>query len=422
MKTFLKNPSFHLFLLAGLAMAMPVYRSFANAFIIISFLVGVFLVYHRNSGLRTLLRPIIAIPVFFYLYLLINGLCGYNYDFLLKQLNKNLLFILVPFSILILYKDFFYIKILRLFTYSLVTITSVLLFHNLIKFISGAESSAFYFQAFTELIGEHAVYFSLYLSLGILICLDQIQKQAYIHINKWMILIFSLGLWFSASKAIILATLPMVIFYLIGQSGISFKKAAIGLSVLFVFGISITMNPFLKQRFVEGFNYDINFKPTNKLEDARVFTSAEIDEISDLELRVILGKISTYHLVKDQNLIFGYGLSDYQDYLDYYYMYYGLAPFHYEGYSPHNQFITTLVSSGLVGLFIFLAYIGYSFYKAFIKRHYLYISFLILFCFAMCFETYLLRAKGIIFFFFFNSFFLMHKTQDTKDEDRNIRK
>ncbi|NEV94505.1 O-antigen ligase family protein [Psychroflexus sp. YR1-1] len=252
--------------------------------------------------------------------------------------------------------------------------------------------------------------------------MDQIQKQTYIRVNALMILIFSLGLWFSASKAIILATLALVIFYLISQSGISFKKAAIGLSVLVVFGISIATNPFLKQRFIEGFTYDINFEPTDKLENARVFTSAEIDEISDLELRVILGKISTYHLVKDQNLMFGYGLSDYQDYLDYYYMYYGLAPFHYEGYSPHNQYITTLVSSGLVGLFIFLLYIGYSFYRGFIKGHYLYLSFLILFCFAMVFETYLLRAKGIIFFFFFNSFFLIHNAQNTKDEDSNIRK
>lgn len=419
MKTFLKNPSFHLFLLAGVAVTIPIYKSFTNAFIIISVLVGVFLVYQNKLGLRIFLKPIIAIPVLFYLYLLINGLSGYNNEFLLKQLNKNLLFVVVPFSILILYKDFFYNKILRLFTYSLLIVTLVLLFHSFIKLGSGADSSAIYFHKFTELISEHAVYFSLYLSLGVLICLDQIQKQAYINFNKLMILLFSIGLWFSGSKAIMIATIALVFFYLINQRSFSFKKVAIGFSIVFLFIISIVTNPYLKQRFVEGLNYDIEFKPVDELEKAKVFTKAEIDEISDLELRVILGKISTYHLANDQKLIFGYGLSDYQDYLDYYYMYYGLAPFYYEGYSPHNQYITTMVSSGLVGLFIFLLYIGYSFYHGFIKRNFLYLSFLILFCFAMTFETYLLRIKGIIFFFFFNSFFLIHNTQD---EDSNIRK
>jgi O-antigen ligase len=154
------------------------------------------------------------------------------------------------------------------------------------------------------------------------------------------------------------------------------------------------------------------------LEEAKVFSNSEIDSISDLELRVIFSKIALYHLIDDNKLIFGYGVSDYQDYLDYYYMYYGLAPFHYEGYSPHNQYVFTLVNSGLIGLSILLTYLVYSFYYAFRKKHYLYLSFLTLFCFSMLFETYLLRTKGIVFFFFFNSIFLIYNQQN---ENRNIR-
>jgi O-antigen ligase len=418
MKALLKNPTFHLFLLVGIAMTLPLYRSVLNGFIIISFLISIYFFFIRGRSLRLIFNPVLSILLLFYIYLFVNGLFGYNMSQLMRQLDKNLLFLIIPFSSLILFKVNNFYKILRLYTFSLSTITLALLITNLVKIGMGGNMSSLYFHQFTDLIGEHAVYFSLYLSFGILICLDLIQNQINTRINKLIIIIFSLGLWFGASKAIIILTVPLVFTFLYFIKILSFKKTALIFILVSIFSLSFFFNPYLKDRFVEGLSYNIEFEPVDKLEEAKVFSNSEIDSISDLELRVIFSKIALYHLIDDNKLIFGYGVSDYQDYLDYYYMYYGLAPFHYEGYSPHNQYVFTLVNSGLIGLSILLTYLVYSFYYAFRKKHYLYLSFLTLFCFSMLFETYLLRTKGIVFFFFFNSIFLIYNQQN---ENRNIR-
>jgi len=414
----IKNPTFHLFLLAGIAMTLPLYRSMLNGFIIISFLISIYIFFIKGKSFRLILNPVLAILLLFYIYLFFNGLFGYNMSQLMRQLDKNLLFLIIPFSILILFKADYFNKILRLYTFSLSTLTLVLLITNVFKLFMKGDISSLFFHQFTDLIGEHAVYFSLYLSFGILICLDLIQKHINTRINKLIIIIFSLGLWFAASKAIIIVTVPLVFTFLYLIKILSFKKTALIFILVSIFSLSFFFNPYLKDRFIEGLSYNIEFEPEDKLEEAKVFSNSEIDSISDLELRVIFSKIALYHLIDDNKFIFGYGVSDYQDYLDYYYMYYGLAPFHYEGYSPHNQYVFTLVNSGLIGLSILLTYLIYSFYYAFRKKHYLYLSFLTLFCFSMLFETYLLRTKGIVFFFFFNSIFLIYNQQN---ENRNIR-
>lgn len=411
MKAFLKNPTFHLFLLAGIALTLSVYRPVLNAFIITSFLVSIYIYFLESKRIKLILNPVLAIPLLLYIYLLVNGLFGYNMSKLLTQLDKNLLFLIIPFSVLVLFKGEYFYRILKFYTFSLCIVTLVLLINNLINFLLGADMSSLHFHQFTSLIGEHAVYYSLFLSLGILICLDQIHKQTNTRINKLIIFIFSLGLWFSASKAIIIVTIALAIVFLILNKAISYKRMAFSFLIVSLFSLSFFFNPYLKERFLEGFSYDIDFEPTDKLENAKVFSKSEIQAISDLELRVILSKIALFHLMDDDKLVFGYGVSDYQDYLDYYYMYYGLAPFYYEGYSPHNQYVFALVNSGLIGLSILLMYLTYSFYLAIKGRQYLYISFLILFCISMIFETYLIRTKGIVFFFFFNSIFLSYNQQ-----------
>lgn len=416
MKSFLKNPLFHLILLAGIAMMLPLYRSFSNGFIIISFVVSLYLFFLKDKKAKFIFNPVFAIPLLLYIYLLINGLFGYNTGSLLRQLDKNLLYLIISFSALFLFKANHLYKILRTYTFSLSLITIALLVNNLFKILLGNYFSSLYFHQFTELIGEHAVYFSLYLSFGILISLELLQKQINTKINKFIIAIFSLGLWFAASKAIIVITIALVFISFI--KSLSFKKITLSILLVSIFSLSLFYNPYLKERFLEGFSYNIEFNPVSELEEAKVFSNSEIDSISDLELRVILSKIALYHLIDDDKLLFGYGVSDYQEYLDYYYMYYGLAPFHYEGYSPHNQYVFALVNSGLVGLTILLIYLSYSFYYAFNRKHHLYLSFLILFCFSMIFETYLVRTKGIVFFFFFNSIFLIY---NQKNENRNIR-
>ncbi|WP_019037501.1 O-antigen ligase family protein [Psychroflexus tropicus] len=418
MNKVLLHPNLHLILLTGISISIPLPRLVGNIFIIVSFAISLYVFKKNKKGLKDLLDASFIFPAVFYTYILLNGLYGYNSNEFLRQIDKNFLALIIPFSLLTLLKPFFFDKIKKTYSYALVLITLSLILINIINLLSGGPSSMYYFHDFTEFVGINAVYFSLFLSLGILICLNQVYKRIDIKINLIFLLTFALGLLFCASKAIIAATIIVSLIHEIFSKK-SKKTLLFIISIGTIFTFIIYSNPYLKERFVEGVKYDLIFETSDELANAKEFSNSEIDNISDLELRAIFLKISIYHLVNDGNLLFGYGVSDYQDYLDYYYMVYGLAPFHYEGYSPHNQYAYSLVSSGIIGLLILVLYLVYSFFQNFKYNNLLGLCFLILICIAMLFETYLLRTKGIIFFFFFNTYFLLDNKQHENSNFRN---
>lgn len=398
-------------LLIAIVCTVPLFIPLGNAALIIAFLFSVFILFYEKTSFRLFLQPAILFPILFYILIIINGLMGSNFKQFLRELDKNMLLFLIPITLAVLFEPKYYTKVLKCFTIGLSITTLVLLINNGIKAITGNPFESLFFHNFTLLVDQHAVYFSLYLALGIFFSIDQIKKTSVNNAEKKLfnisIVISSIGLLFCSSKAVIIALFFLVIIQLVLQKNALVKKLLFLGTISTGIAITILFNPYLNERFADGLGYNLEFSPTNKIEEAKVFTNPEIDDISGLEIRVIFAKIAVYHLLDDRKLLFGYSVSDVQDHLDYYYMYYGLAPFHYEGYSPHNQYIYTLVSKGIIGLLFLLSYLIYSFISSIKKKNTLHFLFLLLFCFAMIFETYFLRNKGIIFFFFFNTFFLI---------------
>ena len=127
-----------------------------------------------------------------------------------------------------------------------------------------------------------------------------------------------------------------------------------------------------------------------------------------------------YHAVKDEKLLFGYGQGDTRHYLNYYFFTYNLGPNWYENYNVHNQFIHLFVMYGFFVLLFFIAYLIYSFRSAILKKDALQFYFLLLTCFVFIFEVVLVRNKGIIFFYFFNTLFLFNtnnlENSNTRDK------
>ena len=113
-----------------------------------------------------------------------------------------------------------------------------------------------------------------------------------------------------------------------------------------------------------------------------------------------------YHTIKDNKSIFGYGQGDTQNYIDYYLYSYNLGPNWYDGFNVHNQYLHLFITYGVFVLFLFLIYLFYSFKSAIKHSNYLFVVFLIISSFVFIFEVTLVRNKGLVFFYFFNTLFL----------------
>lgn len=408
MKNLLLNKKYHGLIIALVSVGIPLFISIGNIFVVFLFLISLYVFFYKENKKDIFLNPILFLVLILYIYSLINGLAGYNTKAMLRYLDKNVLSLIIPFSLLVLYKTSYFYKISRYYLIALVSISLVLILRNIYINLINPSSHFLYFHQFTSLIRQHAVYFSLYLALGVLMSIDNLFKANNKKLNIFYIIIFFIGLWFCASKAIMGILLILIPLQIIINKKKVVKAVSLYLLLIISFILLVFNNSYLKNRFISGLDYDLEFTPSSHVEDAYVFSNDDKDDISDIELREIFAKISLFHLYDDGNLIFGYGLSDNQDFLDYYYMIYGLAPNHYEGYNPHNQYIFLLFSMGVIGLILFLIYFLYSFYMGLKHKNKLHLLFLFLMGFAMLFETYLVRNKGIVFFFFFNTIFLIN--------------
>tara|TARA_R110002049_G_scaffold117316_1_gene270356 strand:- start:1835 stop:2701 length:867 start_codon:yes stop_codon:yes gene_type:complete len=284
-----------------------------------------------------------------------------------------------------------------------------------------------FFHDFSALYDQHPVYFALYLSLSAFFITQHYFGQSKIPFNNkallplTSIMIIMCGIIMTASKVVIFVFFIIYLFQLILIiKNIRVKIIAL---LLALFTVLITINvPIIKSRFSDGMKFNLEkFEPTNDISQARVLTRLDKENLSDLELRYIFNKIGVYHTINDEKILFGYGIGDVQDYLDYYYLIYGLAPNWYEGYNLHNQYLQIFASYGVFVLIFFLSYIVYSFYKAIRNKDYVFLFYLLITTSVFIFESLLSRNKGIVFFIFFNTLFLINLKENENSSSGNTR-
>ncbi|WP_460220441.1 O-antigen ligase family protein [Psychroserpens sp. MEBiC05023] len=153
-----------------------------------------------------------------------------------------------------------------------------------------------------------------------------------------------------------------------------------------------------------------------------------IDEVykTKFELPTKTGDIETYNStnvrngiyycaieVIKENAIFGVGVGDNQEQLNRCYVEkIGTKIYTWRNFNSHNQFLFFFISSGIIGLAIFVFSWIVFFKNAINTVHALYLFFLLLtFCISMT-ENILVRSDGVMFFAFFNGLFLFNKTKN----------
>lgn len=414
-------------LLTFIAFTIPFLLNLGNVSIIFAVVFNV--LFLKKNVYKKWLCFSVWFPWVFFVITVLSGYFSKNSEVGLKHLDLTLLLVLIPLVVSNnnISKPLIF-KILRALYIGSTIWSLVLLVNATLKSLKNKSFENLIFHDFTEMYDQHPVYFSLYLSLA-LFFYYYIGKEKRKEILKSEILrilsntILFIGLIMCASKAVLVLDIVAIIsFYLKGVR--SKNKQLIRLIMVVTLLALFFQTPFIKKRFQEGLRFSgniLSFKPTNDFGKKKQFSYQDKESISDLELRVIFGKIALYHSIEDGKTFFGYGQGDVQDYLDYYYFSYNLGPNWYENYNAHNQYIHIFITYGIFTLLFFLSYLGYSYYIALKNNDNIYLFFLIISSFVFFFEVMLVRNKGIIFFYFFNTLFLLSHLNFENSNTRNKR-
>ncbi|MCB0463967.1 MAG: O-antigen ligase family protein [Flavobacteriaceae bacterium] len=104
-----------------------------------------------------------------------------------------------------------------------------------------------------------------------------------------------------------------------------------------------------------------------------------------------------------ESFLFGHGIGDYRDKLIESYK--DNPVLFNEKYNTHNQYLSFLISLGIIGFLIFLVSIGINLKQAYKKGNHILMVILIFYCFVMITENILEREDGVLYFSFFICFF-----------------
>lgn len=407
-------------LLCGIAATLVFKLNISNLLIIVATVYNVF--FFRKKNLYKAKSFAFLFPLIFFCVTVISGFLSKNSVEGLRAIDLYLLPILI--ALIIINSDIdrkTFLKVFNSFFLASVLSATILLFNALIKVIKQKETQEIIFHDFTRLYDQHPVYYAVLLSLAIFYIFISKECKLPTSVKRIGITILVITLILCASKIVLFVNMAAY-FYLFSISIKNRRQKIIYLSGFLVLSIMVYNIPFIKNRFVDGLRFHetaLQFKPTNDFQQKKIFDYSEKLVISDLELRYILWNIGVYHLVEDGKLLTGYGKGDVQDYLDYYYYSYNLAPNWNEGRNIHNQYLHVLITQGLIVFLLFISYIIYSFYTAIKNKDSLYLFFIILLFFVFIFEVVLVRNMGINLFYFFNTLFLIKNIYFENSHTRN---
>ena len=256
-------------------------------------------------------------------------------------------------------------------------------------------SSQFFNHQFSAPLAIHAGYLSLFVSLSVLYCIQQIVKSPTLTLKILYAIctsILFLGLLFLASRNTILSTILIstIIFPLFY---IKRKLLFIGISSLLFIGSFFLLSKvnYLKERFASHLMNDI------------VVTKNTPYNLDGVEPRVERW-LCALELIAKSPMI-GYGTGDEITMLKTKYVEKKYFISYVESFNAHNEYLSYLIKNGVIGFVFFMLAFIYFLYLAIKNKDYIYTSFLIILLIGFLTENSLDANKGILFFAFFNTFF-----------------
>lgn len=243
---------------------------------------------------------------------------------------------------------------------------------------------------------SHVSYYSMYLCFAVAILYSFIffpTKKNYIKpaINISLIILFSIALLFSVSKTGII-TLVILHLSAIGYWIKKHNKAKYGIaiiiSIFLSLGILYKTSSIVSNR-IDGFSVGM-------LKSHKSPTTSTEMRIAAWEQAIILAK---------EKPVIGYGTGDVTDNLIKRYKIMNYKKLKEKGLNTHNQFLQTLLGSGVIGLLYIAFLIFFPLFKINSKSFILYLFFLTIIILNFMTESMLETQSGIVFFAFFITLF-----------------
>lgn len=272
-------------------------------------------------------------------------------------------------------------------------------FHTIAYFhlpVSSLFTLAFMNHNFSLPIEIHATYLSMYIAFSIITLaylFTQEKKRSWQYFYMACLAILVMGMLQLSSRAVCIALLlvinivfPFIVFR--GKKRLLFIVVSMALSLLLFF--AITNIDSFKVRYVSELKKDLTQK-------------ADLIEIN--EPRVARWKV-TLELIKKAPLI-GYGLGSEKRLLKEKYFEEKLYSSYINEFNTHNEYLSFLLKNGLPGLLLFLYVLYVGFAAAWQQRNLLFLSFMLLVSIVCISENVLDLNKGIFFYSFLFSLFLI---------------
>jgi len=360
----------------------------------------------------------IIIPLLYYLWEFIQFREVYNKQEFYRHAILHLGIILIPLA-LITTSDFIKENALRLkaIFVSLILlaffISLISAFSNYLSGRSGTE--IFFYHKLVQPLGQHAVVNSILCFIAMMFTiecnrLDKFPKKlSMITITALLIFVFMLS-----SKLVIAFSVMFLALVLLLTKP---KLPPILILILCVTALLFAVFSPVTYRFKEILNQSA-FIGKNKIFDPNVY-------FNGLEFRLLQWKLVPEILNEKKAWITGVGTGDAQDILDAKYrslnMYQGNGgeDFGYLGYNPHNQFLQSLLQSGIIGLVLFTGILILSMITSF-KVNNIYHRCIMILIGLYCFNESVFETQyGIILFSLFPLFGLL--TSQNFSREKSLR-
>ena len=234
------------------------------------------------------------------------------------------------------------------------------------------------------------IYLSLYISFSLMVFYFYFSRSAIIISIQLFLLVYIILLGSRIGLAALLVT-AFMLFFKISKKSLKYYYGILSVSALLI--ISVLLNPILKKRYIEDFNFSF---------------PSDVSGWNAVNLRLSIWKCSMESFLKKPFI--GYGTGGQWTVRDNCYQsnsWYG----HFGGINlnSHNQYLEYLLIGGGALFGLFIIQLLYSLRYAIKNNDILHLGFLITFIVVCCGESLLERHMGIVFFSLFNSIFLLPK-------------
>lgn len=367
------------------------------------------------SNFRSFLSPIPILFFSFYLLYLIGLVYSSNWAEGMQRVETKLpllVFPLILFSFPIKEKKDV-ITILKSYVVGCLLASFYCLGNGLVKYIETGENWMTY-KKLGSFLGFHPTYFSMYLSLALFVVLFLVVKKIKHHSFKYKLGSSLISLW-----------LLMVILLLSSRMTI--------LATIFILGVSFLIWMFLQKKLYQGIGISLiaivllffgmkNIPSINQRTQAAI-KSAVNKDTSKVNRAPRINLWNAAFTVIKENPIIGTGTGDMQDELVKIYQERKYERALKDNFNPHNQYLQTTATLGIIGGVLFLLYLMVPFWLAYQEKDYLYLLFLSLILMSFLTESILQTQRGTLFFGFFHTLLAMRLiTENGQDKNLELRK